>query len=169
MPFRASVELSADRVLEIYADARALENLRDKWDREWPGGDGKLRYVSDGPPSWRRPFTLIRNGPESKDAETALRMLEGISLVAQKPEADEGPAVPWREALGDVLAKNGGEVATMVRACREAKNMTQQALADEVGLHKSNISEIERGKRSVGKALARKLATVLETDYRMFL
>lgn len=104
-----------------------------------------------------------------KDAETALRMLEGISLVAQKPKADNGPAVPWREALGDVLAKNGGEVATMVRACREAKDMTQQALADAVGLHKSNISEIERGKRPVGKALARKLAAALDADYRMFL
>jgi ribosome-binding protein aMBF1 (putative translation factor) len=106
-----------------------------------------------------------------KDAETALRMLEGISFTAasRMQEADEGPAVPWREALGNVLAKHGGEVATMVRACREAKDMTQQALADAVGLHKSNISEIERGKRPVGKALARKLAAALDADYRMFL
>jgi DNA-binding XRE family transcriptional regulator len=106
-----------------------------------------------------------------RDAQTALRMLEGIKLfpVAGRKDADEGPTLPWREAFSDVIAKHGGEVAAMVRAYRDAKGITQQQLADVVGLRKSNISEIERGKRPIGKGLARKLGLALDADYRMFL
>ncbi len=104
----------------------------------------------------------------SRDAKIALRMLEGLK-IAVTSIGDEEPARPWREALGGVLDLHGGEAAAMVRACRDAKKMTQQQLAAAVGVQKTHVSEIERGKRSVGKALARKLATVLEVDYRTFL
>lgn len=106
---------------------------------------------------------------QPRDAQTALRMLEGIKLLPAGALKNEGPAIPWREALSGVLAKHGGEVAAMVRAYRDAKGLTQQQLADAVGLQKSNVSEIERGKRPVGKGLARKLGLALDADYRMFL
>ena len=102
------------------------------------------------------------------DAKTALRMLEAIE-IADVAKKIEGEARPWREALGEVLERHGGEAAAMVRACRDAKGMTQQQLAEAVGVQKTHVSEIERGKRSVGKTLARKLGAALDVDYRMFL
>ena len=109
---------------------------------------------------------------QPQDAKAALRLLRGVVLMPAKAvdrAKNDEPARPWREVLGEVLNKHGGEAAAMVRACRDAKGLTQQQLAAAVGLQKSNISEIERGRRAVGKTLARKLAAVLDTDYRMFL
>jgi len=41
---RASIEVSQDGALELYGDSRALENIREDWSRDWPGGEGELRY-----------------------------------------------------------------------------------------------------------------------------
>ena len=57
-------------------------------------------------------------------------------------------------------------------ALKGARNMagfTQQELGDKIGVAKSNISEMERGKRGIGKDVAKRLARVLDTDYRVFL
>jgi plasmid maintenance system antidote protein VapI len=37
------------------------------------------------------------------------------------------------------------------------------------GIHRRHISEMENGKRPIGKENAKKLAKVLNADYRMFL
>jgi len=47
--------------------------------------------------------------------------------------------------------------------------MTQVQLAEVTGIPRRHISEMEHGKRSIGKEAARKLAVALKTDYRVFL
>jgi len=56
-----------------------------------------------------------------------------------------------------------------LRGARELCAMTQQQLAEAVGASKSNISEMERGKRTIGKAMAKRLAKALGTSYKVFL
>lgn len=51
--------------------------------------------------------------------------------------------------------------------CREG--LTQRQLAEKTGIKQNHISEMENGKRSIGKELAHKLAHALNTDYRMLL
>ncbi len=75
---------------------------------------------------------------------------------------------PWREVYKSELRKYG-EAALMLRGSRHKAEMTQQELADELGISQHHISEMENGKRPIGKEMALRLARVFDTDYRKFL
>lgn len=75
--------------------------------------------------------------------------------------------VPWREALPPIPeAERPGR---MLRAARSKEGVTQSQLAQMTGIAQRHISEMEHGKRSIGKDSAKKLAQVLKIDYRVFL
>lgn len=76
--------------------------------------------------------------------------------------------MPWRQALKNVLSKHG-EPAAMVRGSRIKDSITQAELARRLGIPQQHISEMENGKRPIGKAMAKRLARVFRTDYRVFL
>jgi ribosome-binding protein aMBF1 (putative translation factor) len=63
----------------------------------------------------------------------------------------------------------GIKAAEVLRGARYREGLTQQQLAAQVGLKVSHISEMERGKRPIGKEMARRLAKALNADYRVFL
>ncbi|MDD5343815.1 MAG: helix-turn-helix transcriptional regulator [Smithella sp.] len=48
-------------------------------------------------------------------------------------------------------------------------SMTQAQLAELTGIAQHQISEIENGKRSIGKSRAKKFAEAFKVDYRLFL
>jgi len=52
---------------------------------------------------------------------------------------------------------------------RHRENLTQQQLAELTGINRRHISEMEHGKRPIGKETAKKLASVLHCDYRVLL
>lgn len=52
---------------------------------------------------------------------------------------------------------------------RYREGLTQNQLGEKLGLKQSNISQMETGKRVIGKSIARKLASFFKTDYRIFL
>jgi DNA-binding XRE family transcriptional regulator len=56
-----------------------------------------------------------------------------------------------------------------IRDGRYKEGMTQKRLAELTGIAQQHISEMENGKRTIGKETAKKLATVLNMDYRVFL
>lgn len=47
--------------------------------------------------------------------------------------------------------------------------MTQAQLAAMIGVKAGHISEMEKGKRPIGKEMAKRLAKVLSTSYKVFL
>lgn len=57
----------------------------------------------------------------------------------------------------------------MLRIRRENAGLSQTKLGDIIGSNRQNISNMENGKRPIGKETARKLAAALNTDYRVFL
>ncbi len=75
----------------------------------------------------------------------------------------------WRGAAKNRIAASGGEAAHMVKSAREGAGLTQAQLADKLEIPQSNISQIETGKRAVGKNLAKRLAKIFNLDYRVFL
>ena len=77
-------------------------------------------------------------------------------------------ATPWREVFKDELKKYG-EAALMLRGGRHKAEMTQKELAEALGINQSHISEMENGKRPIGKVMALRLAKIFKTDYRKFL
>ena len=58
---------------------------------------------------------------------------------------------------------------TLLRGARNRENLTQQRLADMCGISRHHISEMENGKRTIGRQNARKLGEALGIDPRLFL
>ena len=56
------------------------------------------------------------------------------------------------------------EFGLKVRGFREAKGMSQEALANAANLHRTHISLIERGRRSVRLETVERLAIALEVQ-----
>ena len=56
-----------------------------------------------------------------------------------------------------------------LRTYRHRAGLTQTQLADHTGIHQHHLSEMENNKRPIGKTIARKLAKILDFDYRRLL
>src|SRR2546428_7969822 len=54
--------------------------------------------------------------------------------------------------------------ATVVRACRSRLGISQEELAGRAGLHRTYVSDIERGARNLSLESIEKLARALETS-----
>jgi len=77
-------------------------------------------------------------------------------------------SIPWREVAKDNI-KKFTEAGLALRGARYKEEMTQQELADAIGVRAHHISEMEHGKRTIGKEMARRLAKALNVNYKMFL
>ena len=65
------------------------------------------------------------------------------------------------------MAWNSGGIS--IRGGRGKEGLTQKQLAELTGIAQHHISEMENGKRPIGKETAKKLAVALNLDYRVFL
>jgi len=72
-------------------------------------------------------------------------------------------SIPWEGVYPDF----NGSVA--LRGARKRETLTQKELAHLVGVSQTHISEMEHGKRPIGKEMARTLAKALKVNYRVFL
>jgi DNA-binding transcriptional regulator YiaG len=79
---------------------------------------------------------------------------------------EENEAVPWREALN---VRDEDLPATFLRGARGRENLTQKQLSELTGIPARHISEMENGKRPVGKKNARLLGKALHAAPRLFL
>ena len=74
----------------------------------------------------------------------------------------------WREVFKEELKKYG-EAGLMLRGSRYKAELTQKKVADALGISQNHISEMESGKRPIGKVMALRLAKLFKTDYKKFL
>jgi len=56
-----------------------------------------------------------------------------------------------------------------IRGLRLREGLTQEQLAHMIGIRRTNLSEMENGKRTIGKNMAKRLAQVLKANYKVFL
>ncbi len=78
-----------------------------------------------------------------------------------------GEALPWRQAFPEYDEKSLPGV--VLAGARGKEGITQRELARRVGIPQRHISEMERGKRPIGKEMAKKMAKALKIDYRVLL
>ena len=80
-------------------------------------------------------------------------------------------SLPWRktEVYKDIIEEHGTEGAAYLAGCRIKRDMTQSGLAGKLNIARQNVSEMERGKRPIGKKMAKRLAEIFDCDYRTFL
>ncbi|MEA3416384.1 MAG: helix-turn-helix transcriptional regulator [Thermodesulfobacteriota bacterium] len=93
----------------------------------------------------------------AKQADKAKKAL--ISIGAEELKE----SIYWEDIFPDF----GPSVA--LRGSRKRECMTQKGLADQIGVKQVHISQMENEKRPIGKAMAKRLANVLNVDYRIFL
>lgn len=86
-------------------------------------------------------------------------------LPGQEPEgvADEARLITVEEVFPDM------QPGDILRGARHREGLTQAQLAAMIGVKPSHISEMEKGKRPMGKDMAKRLAKALNTSYQVFL
>ena len=102
---------------------------------------------------------LCFTGPASRPQE-ALQAMQALGFLAAST------AVPWREALGYTQEELP---PVFLAGARYREGMTQVQLSELTGIPRRHISEMENGKRPIGKQNARKLADALSIDPRRLL
>ncbi len=85
-----------------------------------------------------------------------------------RKRANKAKSMPWREAFKDLIRKHS-EGGLVLKGCRSREGVTQKELADALHISQHHISEMENGKRPVGKEMAKRFAKFFKTDYRVFL
>ncbi len=89
-----------------------------------------------------------------------------IERYAKAVESDEERTYTVAEVFPEYIGK---ETQVALRAYRTREGLTQKQLAGLTGIPQHHISEMENGKRSIGKERAKKLAAALHCDYRQLL
>lgn len=100
-------------------------------------------------------------------SKTAARKATAL-VVEQDEQVASADGIDWRDVLKTTI-ENGGEGAAALRGARSREGLTQKELAERVGIAQGHLSEMESGKRSIGKITAKKLGKALRVDYRIFL
>lgn len=80
----------------------------------------------------------------------------------------EEESIPWRKALNEGI-EQFSEIGLMLRGGRHKAGLTQKELSEKIGVKPHHISEMEHGKRPIGKKMAQRLAEIFDVDYRVFL
>jgi DNA-binding XRE family transcriptional regulator len=103
---------------------------------------------------------LTFTGP-AKNREKALNALKRLGY------SHDFGSVPWREAFPD--HDQSREAGECLAGARHREGITQLELARVTGIPQRHISEMETGKRVIGKKAAGKFGKALNADYRIFL
>ncbi len=91
--------------------------------------------------------------------EKILRIQDAVATILD----DESGSIPLEEVFPDL------HQGSAIRGLRLREGLTQEQLAHLLGVKRTNLSDMENGKRPIGKNMARRLAQVLKTDYKVFL
>jgi len=79
---------------------------------------------------------------------------------------DVSDSIPWRGLFLNILTISCPE--QLLPAPGRRKGLRRK-FAEMIGVSQSNISEMESGKRPIGKNMARRFAKVLKVGYKIFL
>ena len=103
-----------------------------------------------------------------------LRFIGPIANMAKAVETlkplgfvDASDSVSWRELYPEY--KDEDLPGACLRGGRYREGFTQKQLADRIGIPQRHISEMENGKRPIGKEMAKRLGKALNIGYKVFL
>lgn len=111
--------------------------------------------------------------PSTEDAVVELRFLgppgkrnEAIDALKALGFVDVSETVPWRECFPYTDEQLPG---LCLAGARGKEGVTQRDLSKMTGIPQRHISEMENGKRPIGKETAKKLGKALNISYKVFL
>ncbi len=89
-----------------------------------------------------------------------------VQLLKEYEIINEG--ITRKEAFRDLHEKNS-EAGSILKGERYTAGMTQVELAKKLDIEHADVSKMESGRRSISKVMAKRLAKVFKTNYRIFL
>ena len=106
--------------------------------------------------------------PNGKVNPTRLRKMIRSTLDQYQSE-DRVPAEVVHKAAKQRYGAHYRSSGYYLRVYRQRNDLTQAQLSEKTGIRQHHLSEMENDKRVLGKANAKKLATILDCDYRKLL
>ena len=94
----------------------------------------------------------------------ALRKLYDSVEVSHEDEAVDITTTDWWKRMEAV-----SQAGTVLWTYRDNAGLTLDQLSRLSGIAKSHLSDMENGKRAIGPRTAKKLASALGVDHRLFL
>ena len=94
-------------------------------------------------------------------------MAKAIETLKPLGFVDTSDSVPWREAYPECSEEQ--LTGKALAGVRYREGLTQMKLAELVGIPQRHISEMENGKRPIGKEMAKRLGKALNISYKVFL
>ena len=91
----------------------------------------------------------------------AIERLKNLGFV------DTSDSVPWREAYPEY--SEGQLIGKALVGFRYREGLTQTQLSQMTGIPQRHLSEMENGKRPIGKEMAKRLGKALNVGYKVFL
>lgn len=95
-----------------------------------------------------------------------VNMAQAIEALKPLGFVDTSDSIPWREVL---KYKDEELPSVCLRGGRYREGLTQIQLAELTGIPQRHISEMENGKRPIGKEMAKRLGKALNISYKVFL
>ncbi|KAF0159962.1 MAG: transcriptional regulator [Syntrophaceae bacterium] len=111
----------------------------------------------------KRPIDTI----EVKFIGPIINMARAIEALKPMGFVDTSDSVAWREAYPECSEEQ--LTGRALAGARSREGLTQVQLSKLTGIPQRHISEMEHGKRTIGKKNAKLFAEALNTDYRVFL
>lgn len=105
----------------------------------------------------RRPQTFIF--PSERKSEVT-------KLLARMQQHDD--SIPAEEVFPQAFDPVQGP-AMALRSLRHREGVSQKQLAEMLGIRQHHLSEMEHGKRSIGKAMAKRIAKALHANWRVLI
>jgi len=100
-------------------------------------------------------------------AESVIKTIKGVFSLASQEVREVNEFGEEVYAPEEVFPDS--QPGRILRGARVREGLSQAGLARRLNVPRSNISEMERGKRPIGKQMAKRLAEVLNTTYKVFL
>lgn len=116
-------------------------------------------------------LALTKKPITGKYAELCIRVPVQDADKARKLLTDAGHCIDIseRELFSSDEVFPDSHPGQILRGLRVREGLTQAQLSQNTGLNTRHISEMENGKRPIGKVMAKRLAKALNADYRMLL
>jgi len=96
-----------------------------------------------------------------------VNMASAVDALKPLGFMDTSDFVPWRETYPECSeAQLSGKT---LAGARYREGLTQMQLSEITGIPQRHISEMENGKRPIGKEMAKRLGKALNISYRVFL
>jgi len=94
-------------------------------------------------------------------------MAKAIETLKPLGFVDTSESVPWREAYPE--CSEAQLIGKALAGARDREGLTQIQLSELTGIPQRHISEMENGKRTIGKEMAKRLGKALNIGYKVFL